>query len=117
MHDLVERQAVDEDQVIARPAASHREVGKVSGRNQARQAVQSAHHVTAGTDGTAKLFAVSVRVAGRAVDVCPDGARQNGDLVDSLLRRHELDAERRRATSDDANAGFETGPEARAGDT
>ena len=81
MHDLVEGQAVDKDQVVARAAATHREIGEVAGRYEARQSIQRAHDVAAGTDGAAKLLAVEKGRADSAVQVRPHRSRDNDNLL------------------------------------
>jgi hypothetical protein len=97
VHHLVEGQAVDEDQVVPRPAAAHGEIGEVAGGDQAGQAVERAHDVTARAHGAAKLFAVEEGRAGSPEGVCLYRARHHDDLVEALVDGQHLETHRRRA--------------------
>ena len=58
MRDLIERDAIDQDQVVARPVAAHGEVRELTRRDDARQNVQRAEHVARAAGVTSYFFAL-----------------------------------------------------------
>ena len=81
--DLLERESVDEDQVVLRAVAAHGEAGELAVRHHAGQPHQGPHHIAAAAGGVAQLITGDVPVRRAAVRV---GAQRAGD-DDHLLQR------------------------------
>ena len=105
MNHLVVREAVHQDQIVARPTTAHGEVGELAGRDQARQTVQSAQYIRAAACCRAQVLAVEVRRTDGTVRILSDCACNHNHFFDIPLgpaqdhfNRHDLvsnDADRR----------------------
>ncbi len=114
MNHPVERNVVDQDQVVAGSAAPHGEAGKFAVRYQPRQAVKRPQDVAASACGTAQFLPVKQRVAHCAMGIGNPRAGRDDDFLERFRAGKHLEVQRSQLAADHADAGLLDRHQARA---